>query len=776
MAKGIEKLVLRNFRGATQPVTIEFDPNKPVVVLFGENGCGKSTLVDAIDFVCNEDFGSLADRSGSKAPNHIMSQGAAANDLEVVLTANGMDWAGKLAKRKPQRTGPAGQTPPEVMILRRPDITRLMDMPPGEKYDMVKGFITLPRLERVEASLRDAAKAVKAEFDLAVQLYEQARETLEGLWQAEGHPQGDARAWANVMGRQDVNALQARIEQANERLQLYFAAAGAQERLEASEAQVQLRQQGLATAQQALATAERGQAGGRQLAALLEEAQAYLKANAALEACPVCGEPKAATDLLKRVSGELEVLKALTAARTAQQQAAQAVTQVENEATGLRRVYMDQARQLATALSAGPRLAGVSDAHLQAVLAASDAPAVVLAARPLLEAVAPAMAEVTRQRDEDQKALNLRTSVIKLANTVADKQTIVQEGEALAQRLDDMLAIVDRERKAHVEKVLRVIAATVDDLYNRIHPKENLGQLKMTLNPQLRASLELSGAFGGQTDVPPAAYYSDSHLDTLGLCVYLALARHKGVDAFIVLDDVLTSVDDAHQERIVQLLHDESAHFGQVILTTHLRSWRDRYRRGEVGTNDVHLLELHSGWTSDRGLQTSKTKLSTDELRGYLAQAPMSRDVVASKAGVLLEGLLDWLALRYELRLPRRADPRYTLGDLLGALDSKLRKALRVERMDAAGAVQTTLSLQKQLDDLSAMTWIRNQVGAHHNPDGDAVPDSEVRRWAETTLALADALACPTCGSLPCKLKDGSYCACPGKCGLTHLHPLKQPG
>jgi hypothetical protein len=30
-----------------------------------------------------------------------MSQGAAAKDLEVVLTANGRQWTGKLAKSKP---------------------------------------------------------------------------------------------------------------------------------------------------------------------------------------------------------------------------------------------------------------------------------------------------------------------------------------------------------------------------------------------------------------------------------------------------------------------------------------------------------------------------------------------------------------------------------------------------------------------------------------------------------------------------------------------------
>jgi hypothetical protein len=336
-----------------------------------------------------------------------------------------------------------------------------------------------------------------------------------------------------------------------------------------------------------------------------------------------------------------------------------------------------------------------------------------------------------------------------------------------------MLAIVARERKAHVEKVLRVIASTVDDLYNRIHPKENLGQLKMKLNPQLRASLDMSGAFGGQTDVPPAAYYSDSHLDTLGLCVYLALARHKGIDALIVLDDVLTSVDDAHQERIVQLLHEEAAHFGQVILTTHLRSWRDRYRHGRLGAQHVQLLELKAGWTPAQGMQLSKTQLSTEELSHYLAQAPMDRQIVASKAGVLLESLLDWLALQYRRPLPRQAEPHYGLGELLGAFDGKFRPLMRVERLDAAGAVQEALDLKPLLDELDKTVWVRNQVGAHYNSAGQSVPDGDVRKLALATLTLAEALTCRNCGSIPSKDKTGRFLECSGGCGKTRLYPVK---
>ncbi|MFN3333681.1 MAG: AAA family ATPase, partial [Caldilinea sp.] len=52
----IERLTLKHFRGGCKPVTFEFAKDKNIVLVFGENGTGKSTLVDALDFICNGEF------------------------------------------------------------------------------------------------------------------------------------------------------------------------------------------------------------------------------------------------------------------------------------------------------------------------------------------------------------------------------------------------------------------------------------------------------------------------------------------------------------------------------------------------------------------------------------------------------------------------------------------------------------------------------------------------------------------------------------------------
>src|SRR5690348_15591264 len=122
--KRIERLQFTYFRGATNPVVFQFEPQQPIVLIFGENGSGKSSIADALDFICNSDFGSIRLRSGTIPKTHIVSTMGKAQDLEVEMDYGGNTWQARLQSGKPV-TSPIG--PPRAFILRRADITRIME-------------------------------------------------------------------------------------------------------------------------------------------------------------------------------------------------------------------------------------------------------------------------------------------------------------------------------------------------------------------------------------------------------------------------------------------------------------------------------------------------------------------------------------------------------------------------------------------------------------------------------------------------------------------------
>src|SRR3989442_661723 len=116
----LKLLELSVFRGATKAVKIEFDPSKKLTMIFGESGNGKSSIVDAFGFICNENFGSLEDRSGTDK-NLVTSILGKAEKLLVKLATDKGTWEASFKSGTKQiEVKPDGC--PDAQILRRAKI------------------------------------------------------------------------------------------------------------------------------------------------------------------------------------------------------------------------------------------------------------------------------------------------------------------------------------------------------------------------------------------------------------------------------------------------------------------------------------------------------------------------------------------------------------------------------------------------------------------------------------------------------------------------------
>ncbi len=777
MSNLIEKIVLTNFRGASSRCEVRFDTKKPLVMIFGENGTGKSTLIDAIDFVANEEFGSLADRSvGNLRHAYLHTIGKTPSDLRVELTAGGSTRVGTLSGRSANVTG--ADNGPTVNILRRSRLLRLVEAEPAKRYEELKSFIDVQAVETSEQSLRDAARLGQDDLDKAVAVLDEAITALDVLWKKEGSPGNDAEEWADTKAKADQIALKSRVNELQSVGGFLEEIKKKKKTLEDAISAIGIRQQELKGVNDEIA-ASPGIQGEQvvQLIELLQKAQTVVALPNDPKSCPVCEQPIVAADLRNTMANRLSAMRQFDLLGKKRNKADRDLHAAETARGSACKAFIKGVRETTSSVRTGnfiPQdVAKVSwQDHDRFLKDGGDGDEQLPAAKVVAEILGTIQSAYQNDLQMAQADLSQHNAIKTQLDRIISNRSRTSSLHGLLDQMKKALQICEETRRSFTQNILDAVAGETDRLYSIIHPNEPLGALRLRLDPNKRASVEQGATFAGHTDVPPQAYFSESHLDTLGFCVWIAVAkRNQPKDTIVVLDDVFTSIDSVHLTRIMQLLTELGNEFAQVIVTTHYRTWRDRYRLNQGPGLSVQLLELHR-WSLNRGVCLSGTKLAVDELDALLVTQPLDRQGIASHAGILLEAVLDRLSIQYRRRLPRTRDGDWTLGDLLNGC-KKLLGAIQIERTilasgpgnrpaaDTPGPHTVVAQVQPFLDDAGPLMFIRNQVGCHFNLTGSEVADADVEAFGNATVALVKAMICAGCGDIPDR-PDGTHfrCAC----------------
>ena len=191
----LKSLTLKNFRGATNDIVIPFDSSKRITMIFGENGTGKSTIVDAFSFICEQNIGSLQDRS-TVDKECIVAITGKKSDLLTILTADNDIWEANFKEESMQIIVTPETNIPKVNILRRSNILRLIESEPSKRYDALSTYIDLPGILKSETALRTTIKSIDDKFNNTTKNYSEASKNLEELWVGENKPPGSAEEWA----------------------------------------------------------------------------------------------------------------------------------------------------------------------------------------------------------------------------------------------------------------------------------------------------------------------------------------------------------------------------------------------------------------------------------------------------------------------------------------------------------------------------------------------------------------------------------------------------
>lgn len=767
----LRSLSFEALRGATQPFELKFETGKKIVIVFGENGSGKSTICDALDLLGNDDLSSLVGKGLTHTQKYWHSTTRKSADIKITLTSSTDNWSAQVIKGKCV-VAPA-DTRPKVTILRRHQILNLLAAQPASRYQALRPFLAIEALDESERSLRDLINSTKRSLAVAEARIGENLENLENVWRQASSPGSDMMSWAEAEALRDVPDLNKTIST----IQAYGRSTqtlgsrvgdltGLAQAEDAARATLTNAEEELATA---LAQAEDG---SEELTQLLEAARHYFQKHENPEACPLCRSREFAETLPQGVEGKLNAMATVRRAlnkRNTAQRAWEAARSGLETAGASARVSADE-------------LEGICSEWPQELPSSAD----VLKIRAgksgwSQEELARLMNSAAKLHAVLEPELTSRLQMKTLLQTVRDslnqyKHNVQVKSDlaSLLPRLEMANEVFVAERRDFVDDILSKIATRVGELYEEIHPGEGLSKISLQLDPAKRASLDVVSEFHGAVDPPPAAYLSESHLDTLGISIFLALAELENPgETILVLDDVVASVDEPHVDRIINMLYDVSQSFAHCVLTTHYQPWREKFRWGKLQKGECQFVELGQ-WTILAGLVTSKTTPRLEVLRSHLQRTPPEPADICASGGVFLEHVLNFLADQYECSVPRRRG-KPALRDLIQSINKKLRGALRVELHDgalAAGAVAPVVHLGPLLDKLEKFANVRNVIGCHFDEISFHLNPADAVEFGTMVLQLAEVLLHPDHG-WPASDKSGEYWSNSGK--SRRLYPLKQP-
>jgi energy-coupling factor transporter ATP-binding protein EcfA2 len=763
MSKPITKARLAGFRGATNAFDLDFDPSKDMTILFGENGSGKSTILDAIDVVCNDTIGCLEGTSVGKAPGqYLCTLGAEPASLHVTVRSNGESWTGTM--RRHAITVSGGGDRPRVKILRRNKIFDLVTAQPSDRYRALSRFIDIGVVEQSESNLQQTLKGTKRKIATLVSDKDRMAGQLDELWNAEGRPgpSPTAMEWAEQRVDTGIQGLNNKLERLKEVVNAVVAAAAAKTEYEDRKARHTNATGQLAGVNRQIADAPSlTSATAVQLLDSLEKAKAYVEAEDSLDKCPTCQRPMERDELLGVVNQEFEQLselKTLTDNRQRIQGGVNTATSYLEEATTS---LIEALKKVQEVVQAGdvPELVALNITWPSWEQATGDTDALVATC----DQLATVQTLLQEQRDSAQRDVHQFNSIKQWWNGIKEANDKANDMERIRNGLQHAYEIVHGKRVAFTQGILDDIQQEANRLFQAIHPGENIGLEQLKMEEERRASVSQTGGFHGHTGILPQAIFSESHLDTLGFSIWLASAKQeRSGETILLIDDIFSSADAPHWRRIINLLSTEVPNFLQVIVATHCRLW------WEICQNAQGVQRIHLGrWCTTSGIAARNIPLVTQQLRQLVDQSVLERQAMSSKAGLLLESILDDLTLLYECSLPRRRHNEYTLGTLLDGCSTLF------SRNNLAVEINTNCDVDGQPDNWQAtdcgdafqrvrnLRFIRNQVGCHFSLAGMEIPDEDVREFAAATIALVEALTCPNCGSLPTRIaNDGTHLRC----------------
>ena len=207
-----------------------------------------------------------------------------------------------------------------------------------------------------------------------------------------------------------------------------------------------------------------------------------------------------------------------------------------------------------------------------------------------------------------------------------------------------------KRQKEGLENFITSFSGKINEYYQYMNPDEPFQEIKIIT---IGKDDELNGItieykYNGNWVSPPQKYFSESHLNCFGLSFFLASVNaFNSENKFIVLDDVISSFDSNHRKRFAELIFEKFSKY-QIILLTHEEDWFTNFV-SPLAKNEGWLIN-EIKWTEDKGAHLEEEPSDLKErIETNLANSKI--DSLGNPIRRYLEHSLKDIALNIEAKL-----------------------------------------------------------------------------------------------------------------------------
>jgi energy-coupling factor transporter ATP-binding protein EcfA2 len=768
----LNRIDIEWFRGAADRVSLDLGGKSTVV--YGTNGSGKSSFVDALEYILNDGrIGHLThEYSGKKQEKGVLnthtptlkptsaSLGLTSGDTVVVnIKPNGTFT----------RTGNGYATVRQWdyrrVVLRQDEVAAFISSPKGAKYSALLPLLGLAPLEHAAENIRQVAKHLErtSEFSskkaLVASAAERARRRLGTTLSVteilarigETYMPGVVMVDDADACEQLSAAITRRIKALSADAQQHIAiSALGRTRIEDSISEVRVAASALAETATTLV---------EERLAMLEGALRVLAADGGEPnvSCPACGREIATKELEAHLHAEKDKL---AHTREALNEYKQTVNALSDDFAALKAALRAPAviawgQKLDAGIHARA-LAYFSGRDPASLRATCDEDELRMIGTEVLPLVMAARAHASTPPPEADQLVNDHDAVATALALIksADDTRLVTTAERLLGWLGAIEQAIRDLIRTRSDAVIEEISGDIQRMWSILHPNEAIENVRLRHPDEADKAIDIELSFHGVALKSPRLTLSEGYRNSLGLCVFLSMAKRSDCNIPVVLDDVVVSLDRNHRGMIVDLFEKE---FGdrQLLVLTHDREWYVELRQ-RLDQKVWNFRALRPYGAPADGIAWSTKSSTFGDARAFLATAP---DVAGNTVRKIMDIELASRAEKLQLKMPYlhgyKNDHRMA-HDFLEALVSASKRAFQTRKDTMYVPAEEAVRLLGEADRL-LVAW-----GNRASHTFDVVRPEAERLIDECERALS-AFDCVACEKPVYKFDDSAgiqQCSC----------------